>query len=50
MAKKKKEKTAKIREWETGDILIAPEFEDIPYEEREKELKRLEKKLRREKI
>jgi len=51
MAKKKKTKTkTKIKEWMTGDTLIAPMFDDIPYEDQAKELKRLEKKLGRKKI
>jgi hypothetical protein len=50
MAKKKKQKLTKIKEWTTGDTLLTPQFEDIPYEEKEKELKRLTKKLGRLKI
>lgn len=48
--KSKKKKIVKIKEWTTGDTLIAPELEDMPYEEQEKELKRLEKKLGRQTI
>ena len=39
-----------IKDWTTGDTLLAPEFEDIPYEEEDKELRRLAKKLGNRKI
>lgn len=45
--KNRKEEGSKavIRDWESGDRLLAPVYGDMPYEEPDKEIKRLEKKL-----